>query len=651
MPQGKAPQKPLKYRLKKKTEDGLDFEESSPFFSDSNEKILWNFDQINFYSKSAILIVFLLIGLLVFQTFKLQIVDRNKFEKLAEGNRAKEVAFRADRGIIYDKNKNILVKNKAIFDVVAIPKEIPENQEKINQIINELSSITGRDKAEISRNLEKIDRTSYKPKLIIDNIASSDAILIETLRDKMPGFEVKNNAIREYPDSKYFSNIIGYMGRVAQKDIDYDSDCEMSDFIGKEGLELYYEKYLRGKKGKEITEIDSAGKTISMLDKIETKTGDNLVLSLDSNLQKKLYDILDETAKKIKIKEKNNGAAAAVAIDPRNGKILALVSLPAYDNNIFADPAGNNKISALFQNPQSPMLNRAISGTYPPGSTIKPVMSVAALSEKIITKNTIIEDRGVISIPNPFFPDKPSNYYGWNRSGLGPMNVISAIAQSSDIFFYTIGGGYGNFKGLGADKIAEYFKKFNLGAKLGIDLFGEAEGIVPTKEWKLSKIGEEWNLGNTYHISIGQGYLLATPLQVASWTAAIANKGVIYKPYLVERIISSEDGTVTKEFNSAVINNEIADEKYINIAREGMREVVASGSARALNNLNFKTAGKTGTAEIGIGGKAHAWFTVFAPYDNPEIVLTILIEEGGEGGINAVPVAKDVLSWYFDGKN
>lgn len=634
-----------KYRLKKKIASDLEFEETTPFIHNSGEKILGGNEQVSVYSKFTIFIIIVLIGVLSLQTFKLQVINANNFAILAENNRLKEVTFRADRGIIYDKNKDILVKNKAIFDLVIIPKEVTRDADKLKQIIDNIAKITSRDPLEISGILEKIDRASYRAELILDNLDISSAIAIESMRERIPGFEIKNNAIREYPDAEYFSNIIGYTGRVNQKDLGSDDSYEAADFIGKGGLEAYYEKYLRGEKGKENMEVDANGRVIFTLNKTETKTGGNLVLSLDGNLQKKLQYLLEEKVKKIKIKEKNNGAAVAIAMDPRNGKILAMVSLPAYNNNIFADPANKNKISVILQDPLSPMFNRAISGTYPPGSTIKPVMGTAALSEGIINRNTIIEDRGVINVYN-------TNYFGWNRSGLGPMNIISALAQSSDIYFYTVGGGYGNFKGLGVEKIDEYFWKFNLGKKLGIDLPNESDGLVPTKEWKLANVDkdEPWTIGNTYHISIGQGYLLTTPLQVASWTAVFANGGTLFKPYLVDKIVSGEDDSVIKEFSPQIISNNIADKKYINIIREGMREVVLTGSGGALRELKVKAAAKTGTAEFGLVGQTHAWFTVFAPYDNPEIVLTILIEGGGEGGINAVPIAKDALSWYFEDK-
>lgn len=632
-----------KYRLRKKTAIDLEFEETTPFIDSGGEKILGSNEQVAYYSKYAKFIIIGLIMVLSLQTFRLQVIDANSFSILAENNRLKEVTFHADRGIIYDKNKNILVRNKAIFDLMAIPKEIVRDAGELKRIADKISKITNRNVSEITANLEKIDRASYNAVLILDNLDIASAIAIESEQVNFPGFEIKNNAIREYLDSKYYSGIIGYTGRVGQNDLLSDEEYENADFIGKDGLELYYEKYLRGEKGKESLEIDAGGRIISASNKIIMKTGGNLVLSLDGEFQKKLYDLVEDRANKIKIKENNSGAAAAVAIDPRNGKILALVSLPSYDNNIFSDPANKNKISGIFQNPLSPMLNRAISGTYPPGSTIKPVMGAAALSEGIITKNTIIEDQGVITVYD-------RNFYGWDRSGLGPVNIFSALARSSDIFFYTVGGGYGNFTGLGADRIAEYFKKFYLGSKSGIDLYGEAEGFVPTKKWKIENIGKPWTIGDTYNISIGQGYLLVTPLQDALWTSVFANGGKLYKPYLVDKIISGEDNSVIKEFNPEIISSNIVDQKYINIIRQGMRETVLTGSAGALKDLNVQAAGKTGTAEFGALGKTHAWFTVFAPYNDPEIVLTILIEGGGEGGINAVPIAKEALSWYFNEK-
>jgi penicillin-binding protein 2 len=465
------------------------------------------------------------------------------------------------------------------------------------------------------------------------------------------GVEARRNAIRSYVDAKYFSQIIGYTGRVSSNELLLSSDYEPADFIGKAGLESFYESDLRGKKGVEKMEIDAGGKIIATLSKIDAESGNNLVLSIDGDLQKKLQDLLEFHAQKAQQRNNYQGGAAAIALDPRNGKILALASLPTYDNNKFVNPSSKAEREAILNNTNSPLLNRVIGGRYPPGSTIKPIMGIVALAEGIIDKNTIIEDKGVISVPEY---NGVRNFFGWNRSGLGPVNVISAIAKSSDIFFYTVGGGFGKFTGLGVDKIAEYLEKFNLGKKLGIDLPGETEGVVPTKAWKLARTDGKypWTIGDTYNLSIGQGYLLTTPLQVASWTEVVANGGVLYKPRLVDKITSGDNNEVIKEIPTVIITDKIADKKYIEISRQGMREAVLGGSAAALRDLPFAAAGKTGTAEFINKGKelTHSWFTSFAPYDNPEIVLTVLIEGGGEGSTTAVPIAKEILSWYFGEK-
>ncbi len=646
-------QKISEYRIKKSSGNEPEFEESITFGVEKNGKTVRNEEKINQRTRIASLVIGVLVLTLILQSFRLQVIERNKFAALAENNRLKETIIPADRGVIYDRNNIVLVKNKPIFDLVAIPRELPKDADKFEELMKTLSSITGKDKSGFRKIIDKFNRSSPAAELLLGNIDASVAISVEAQKDKLQGIEAKINAIRDYQNSEYFSHIIGYTGRVDPGDLKSDGYYNPADFIGKDGLELFYEKFLRGKHGREISEIDARGKPVSVLNKEEADPGQNLILSLDAGLQKMLQDTLKEELKKLYGFGMEKKAAAAVALDPRNGKVLALVSLPSYDNNQFVDPADRSKISSILNDPSFPLLNRAIGGRYPPGSTIKPIMAIAALSEGIVNKNTIIEDRGSIIIPNRFYPEKPSIYRGWNPAGLGPVNIVSAISRSSDIFFYTVGGGFGKFIGLGVDKITEYFKKFNLGKKLGIDLPGETEGFVPSAEWKLSKYGEEWNPGNTYHISIGQGYLLVTPLQVATWTSVFANNGTIYAPRLIDKIVSGYDNKPVYEFTPQVIGKNLADTEYLSIVKEGMRQAVLTGTARQLNDLNVEVAGKTGTAEFSANGinHTHSWFTSFAPYKNPEIVLTVLIEGGGEGAETAVPVAKEVLKWYFANKN
>jgi len=378
--------------------------------------------------------------------------------------------------------------------------------------------------------------------------------------------------------------------------------------------------------------------------------GKTLILNIDKDLQKILYDKLSAKLPSQK--------AAAVALDPRNGQVLALVSLPGFDNNLFAHGIKPADYAKLTQDKNLPLFNRAISGTYPPGSTVKPMVASAALQEKIVDENTVIFDRGVLVIPNQFNPSINYNFYGWKAGGLGAMTIRSAIAESSDIYFYTVAGGHPNspVKGLGAEKLAEYYRKFNLGKPTGIDIAGEKSGLVADPEWKADyfktdAILSKWYLGDTYHIGIGQGDMLATPLQVAEWTATIANNGTAYVPQIFQRVVDAEGKTVT-ELAPQILVNKFLEDKNIKIVQEGMRQTVTAGSGRQLSTLPITSAGKTGTSQFDGSDprRTHAWFTAYAPYEDPQIVITVLVEAGGEGHVAAVPVVRDALKWWAENR-
>jgi penicillin-binding protein 2 len=362
-------------------------------------------------------------------------------------------------------------------------------------------------------------------------------------------------------------------------------------------------------------------------------------------LQQALYDSFEKNSPRVK--------GAAVALNPKTGEVLALLSLPGYDNNLFAHGISQDNYDKLTKDSLLPLFDRAIAGTYPPGSTSKLMGATAALQEGIVTPNTIIVDRGAIVVPNQFNPSQSFRFNGWKPSGLGPMTVRSAIAQSSDIYFYTTAGGQTGtgIDGLGADKLASYYRKFGLGATLGIDLQGEKPGLVPDPAWKAQyfkndPILSQWYLGDTYHIGIGQGDMLVTPLQVAEWTAVIANGGTGYKPTLLKQVTDQSGKVIAKPEPQVIISN-IASPDVIKVVQEGMREAVTAGTARQLNTLSITSAGKTGTSQFDGAdpSRTHAWFTMYAPYENPQIVITILVESGGEGNAAALPIAKDALAW------
>jgi penicillin-binding protein 2 len=418
----------------------------------------------------------------------------------------------------------------------------------------------------------------------------------------------------------------------------------LSDWIGKSGLEASYEKYLKGKNGIEQVEVDSQGSIIRVLvdeNNREPEEGESISLYLDSGLQEKAGEYLIqgmEEAKKLTGEE--SGGAVAIVMNVKNGGILSMVSLPSYDDNLFAKGILSADYQNLVNDPKKPMFNRATSGTYPPGSIIKIIMASAGLSEGVISVNTSLDTPPSIEVGEWSFPD-------WKDHGI--TNVERAIAESNNIFFYALGGGYDKIKGIGINNMKRWWQKFGLGSKTGIDLATEASGLLPDPDWKEKVFGEPWYIGDTYHAAIGQGDLLITPLQMVRAVATIANGGKLLAPQLVQKI-SDKDGNIVEEYGARVQNKQVAPPEVISTVERGMRMAVTEGSARTLNDLPYKVAGKTGTAQFFSNQKTHAWFECYAPYDNPEIAVIVLVEGGGGGHEIAVPVARNILEYYFANK-
>jgi penicillin-binding protein 2 len=401
---------------------------------------------------------------------------------------------------------------------------------------------------------------------------------------------------------------------------------------------LQYENELRGQHGIQQIEVDALGQEKKILSRDPYKLGNNLHLTIDAHAQR----FMDESIMQVLATRPETNRAVGIAMDPQTGEILALSSLPTYDNNKFAQGISSKDFSDLLNDPDKPLFFRAIKGEYPSGSTFKIVMSAATLNEGIIKEYTRFLSNGGIRIGQWFFPD-------WKDGGHGSTDVKKALAESVNTFYYIIGGGYNDFVGIGARKIAEYARQYGLGEKLGIDLPNEASGFVPTPEWKVEVKDEPWYIGDTYHFSIGQGDLLVTPLQVASFTATVANGGTFYKPHMVKAI--EDPNTMEKEeVKPELVRDSIVDEKSTQIVREGLRQGVTKGSGIRLNYLPYSISGKTGTAQWGGDNIPHAWFTSFAPYENPEIVVTILVEEGEGGTKTAVPIAEQFYKRWLEYK-
>ena len=602
---------------------------------DEENKINDSFNNENIKRVEKIFFIILLI--LFLQTGYLQIIKGGYFSGISQKNYTRTFAIKSSRGIIYDKNQEQIVFNVPIFDLTIIPFDFLKNKDEIENKTIALSKIIEIDKDNLKNKIDEADSLSFQPFLILGNISKENALIIEEEIKKIDGVKLERSAIRNYVDGNYLSNIIGYNGRISENELEENSDYLLNDIIGKNGLELFYEKQLRGIYGWQEMEVDSFGREVKLIRKENPQPGSNIVLNIDFGLQKKIYEELEKITDKLK----TEAGAAVVAINPKNGAVLALVNFPSYDNNLFAGGISDNEYNKLINDNLNPLFNRAISGEYPPGSTIKPLIGAAALQEKIISPNRIIIGGEAIYVGSYRFLD-------WKAHG--PVNLTEAIAQSCNVYFYTIGGGYGDIEGLGIERIKKYSNLFGFGNLLGIDLPMEKPGLVPDEEWMESVKNEKWYIGNTYHVSIGQGDVLTTPLQVAAYTAAIANGGKLFQPQIVDKIIN-DDGDLVEDIKPEIIRSNFIDSENIEWIQKGMRENVIYGSGVSLSSLPIEVAGKTGTAQYYGNQKTHAWYIAYAPYDNPEIAIAVIIEGGGEGHAAAVPVVKEVLKWYFDGES
>lgn len=628
-----------KWRLKKKTEEKK-LESVSP--EEENLVSLpssWN----SKHFLPLYFLVFLVFLPLFLKSFYLQVLNFASFREKATRHSLRENVISPPRGMIYDRNKKILAKNIPSFQLALIPSDLPQDENKKSEILKTLSGIFKIPISEIKEAISEREERPFEPIIIKENISYTEALITESKFDQFSGVVVLKEPRRQYDDS-IFSHLLGYIGRINKEEYEElkNKGYGISELLGKSGLELSHEEELRGTPGRQILEVDASNRIIRHLADKEPQAGKSLILTIDSDLQKKVYEAL---SKGIMRAHKNRGAA--VALNPQTGEVLALVSFPSFDNNLFTKGISKKEYQKISSDPNFPLFNRAISGTYPIGSTIKPVIASAGLQEGIINYSTSIYDPGTIYITNPYNPKIVYSFSCWKRSGHGWFNVIDALSWSCNVFFYHVGGGYKGFKGLGASLLTHYLELFGLGEKTGIDLPGEASGLVPTPSWKEKEKKEPWYLGDTYLLSIGQANLLVSPLQIANYTAAISNGGILYEPQLTKEILDPE-GKPIKEFKSEVIRKLPVSGENLSIVREGMRKTITSGTAQLLSSLKVEVAGKTGTAQFGaFNEKSHAWFTAFAPYNKPQIVLTVLVEEGGEGSQVAVPIAREILEWYF----
>lgn len=576
--------------------------------------------------------------------YYLQIYKGSRFKELSEVNRTSILPITAPRGKIYDKNKKVLVSNKLSYTASII-----RNKANVSKgFLSKLSEILDLSTKEIK---EKIDKTSENEGIIRikKHISQKELILLEENKNEIPGIIIENIPMREYVYNDLASHVLGYVGEISGKELNNlaDQGYGVGDIIGKTGLEQYYEPYLQGKEGKELIEVDNLGSKLRTLGIEEPVVGYDLVLNLDLKLQKNVEKILENNLKSLKKKAKEDeeiaqapSGGAVIVIDSKDSSILAMASSPSYNPNKFLKGLSREEWNELNNNSTRPFLNRAISTRAPAGSIFKIVTAVAAMEELNIRPETKFYDPG-------YYETGGVRFNNWLTAGQGEIDFLEGIAWSNNTVFFKLG-----HKLYKKDRVLlqEYAKDFGLGKKTEIDLNNEAKGLVPDPEWRKKyfqkRENQIWYPGYTINLSIGQGNLKSSPLQLVNLVSAVANGGKLHQPRLVDKIIDSE-GRLVKDFKPKLLNKLSFSDKTLEVVREGLKGVTVYGTARrAFKDFPMTVAGKTGTAQTGGDRPNHGWFAGFAPADDPEIAIVVFIEYGASSG-NTLPIAKEIIREHF----
>lgn len=587
-------------------------------------------------------VLFMLLVLLLRFVY-LQVIKHDYFQTMAESNRIAVVPIVPNRGLILDRNGVVLARNYSGYTLEIASRKVADLEATINEL-STLVDIQPKDRKRFKKLLAESRNFDTLP--IRNRLSDEEVARFAAQRYRFPGVEIKARLFREYPYGQGTSHLIGYIGRINEKDVDQLEEDDIasnylgSDYIGKTGLEQSYEKELHGTTGFEQVEVDAGGRAVRALSRSAPKSGNTLVLTLDAKLQ----EVAEQAF--------GNYRGALVAIDPSNGDILAFVSKPGYDPNLFIDGIDTENWEALNSSLDVPLNNRALRGQYPMGSTIKPFMALAGLYNKRSPSYTI-SDPGYYTLPG-----NRHQYRDWKAGGHGSVDMFKSIVISCDTYYY------GLATELGIDKMHSYLSQFGFGKKTGVDMEGEVSGLLPSSEWKMKRHNQIWYPGDTVSAGIGQGYNLTTPLQLAAATATLANDGVAYKPHFVKQIQRSS-GNAPLPVPVPTLDMHI-DPSHIDLVKRAMEAVTKPGgtAAGASAGAPYRMAGKTGTAQV-IGMKQgekydekkvseynrdHAWFIAFAPADKPTIALAVLAENGGHGGSTAAPIARKVLDYYLLGK-
>jgi len=565
----------------------------------------------------------LVIAVLIGRAAYLQIYQGEYYAGLADGNRIRIVPAMAPRGTFYDRNGELLVTNRPGFSVSLLPLTAPISDDVIERLSNLLKVPTEDIKKKIA------GHSGFDPIRIKTDVTPDIVSIIEEQKSSYPGVVIEVTPIRDYILKQEGAHTFGYVSEINDTELEKmkDQGYKSGDIIGKFGLEKVYDKELRGENGGQQVEVDVSGKPVQILGRKEPVPGDDLELTIDIKLQQAAEKAVDDQLTQI-----GAHAAAAVVMNPQTGEILAMVSRPAFDPNLFAHGISSKDWNQLNNNPYHPMDNKTITGEYPPGSTFKIVTGTAALTEGVVTPDEQIFDSGhhwIIPKGNA------------DGEALGWLNFRTALAHSDNVYFYEMGNR------LGIDRLEKYARMFGLGQKTGIDLPYEATGLVANRRYKEKNFDDgEWYLSETFDAAIGQGFNLVTPLQAAMVMGEIAADGKRYKPHVVNRILAP-DGSVVKEFQPELLSQLDVPEEDIKLVQDGLHDVTKYGTAASsFRGFTVDIAGKTGTAENS-QGRDHGWFVAYGPFDNPNIVVAVIVENGGYGSQSAVPIGRKILEAAF----
>ncbi|GLO61623.1 penicillin-binding protein 2 [Vibrio sp. MACH09] len=587
--------------------------------------------------------IIVMISLLITNLYNIQVNQYQDYKTRSNDNRIKIVPIAPNRGLIYDRNGKILAENRPVFNLELIPEKIKDSDETIRQ----LQQILEIPEEKIANfNKEKRRSRRFKSVPLLTQLTEQQVAIFSVNQYRFPGVEVTGKLKRYYPYGSALTHVLGYVSRINDRDMqalvreEKDSNYQATYDIGKLGIERYYEDMLHGTAGYQEVEVNSRGRIIRTLKYVPPKPGKDLVLNLDIDLQLYLYRLLD------------NRRGAAVVLDPKDNGILAMVSTPSYDPNPFVQGISGKAYRKLLENSDRPLVNRTTLGIYPPASTVKPFIAVAALQEEVVTPYTTRNDPGYWKIPN----SKTKPFRDWLRWGHGRVNITQSLEESVDTFFYQVA------YDLGIDRLSSWMMKFGFGDFTGIDIFEESKANMPTREWKMSRHRTPWYQGDTIPVGIGQGYWTATPMQIAKATSVLVNRGKVMAPHLLRSTVDNNQPLETQKLEAIETYPPITNvpDNFWDISVKGMNLVNhgKKGTARrAFQNLGYQSAGKSGTAQV-FGLKEdeeydaeqiaehlrdHALFTGFAPVKDPEVIATIVLENAGGGSTNGAPVVRKIF--------